>query len=154
MEKDLVLIVDDNEDTLNLLLMGVDSYSPSFVLDTAHNAKEATEKISKNRYNAVILDVSLPDITGATLGELIRKHNPDLPIAFLTNYNGSVTHEHAKSIGAHFWYKPEVLVTFQVFSDHVCALLSGAPCEEGQDSGKISSKETIDLPESLSNFIK
>lgn len=155
MEKDLVLIVDDNEDTLELLIMGVAANDPSFNLDTATTAKEATEKMAQNSYKAVILDVSLPDITGATLGELIRKQNPDLPIAFLTNYNGMVTIEHAKSIGAHFWYKPEVLTSFETFSKHVCSLVSGAPCEEDSVSSKIeSSRETIDLPESLTHLIR
>lgn len=150
-EKSKILIVDDSQDTLNLIGLGINVYDPPFTIDTAVDAASAILSIQKTNYDAIILDVSLPDITGATLGEIIRKQNPNVPIAFLTNYNGPQTHENAKDIGAQFWFKPEVLSNLENFVQMICKLFSGESCEEKQEhEAKVN---PIHFPESLSNLI-
>jgi CheY-like chemotaxis protein len=79
-------------------------------IDFAVNSKQAIDLFNNNSYSACILDVSLPDITGYYLGELIRKSCSDMPLAFLTNYEGSFTKENAELINASYWAKSEVLV--------------------------------------------
>lgn len=146
-EKPKVLLVDDNEDTLNLVKMGVKLYNPSFDLDVVNNSQGAIDYINNNSFDAIILDVSLPIVTGSTLGELIRKQNPTVPIAFLTNYNGPQTHNSAGTIGATFWYKPDVLDNLKKFMLLIEDLIKTNP-------SKSYYKSNVVLPESLSKIIK
>lgn len=103
---DKILIVDDNADFLGL----VDKFLKSeFIVDTASNASDALSLVRDESYKAVILDVSLPDYTGYYLGKQIKKEFPDIPLAFLTNYDGEVTRENAEELDAKFWLKSNIV---------------------------------------------
>lgn len=105
-----VLVVDDSKDTINLIRM-IFSTETDIMLDCAFTSKEAIDLFNSNSYNACVLDVSLPDITGYYLGKLIREVCSDMPIAFLTNYEGTFTKENAGYIDAQFWPKSEVFAS-------------------------------------------
>src|SRR5688500_16353891 len=99
-----ILLVDDSQETRELVQMvfnGVEDIQ----LDYAVSSSQAIDMFNANSYNACVLDVSLPDITGYYLGQLIRTVCPEMPIAFLTNYEGTFTKENAGIINAHFWAK-------------------------------------------------
>lgn len=145
-----ILLVDDNEDTLEWVKMGGESYSPPFIIHTAHNAQEATKLMSRNAYDAIILDVSLPVVTGTVFGEIIRKESPDIPLALLTNYNGTVTIESAKELKAEYWYKPEVTGSFDNLMNKICNLLAGVPCSE-MNKETAPKRLFVEIPQS---FIK
>lgn len=103
-----ILFVDDSEETRELVQMIVEANDEQVRLDYADNSAEAIRLFNSNDYSACVLDVSLPDITGYYLGKLIRNSCPDMPIAFLTNYEGAFTKENAEAIDAVFWAKSDV----------------------------------------------
>jgi CheY-like chemotaxis protein len=104
-----ILFVDDSAETRELVQMIFKlADEDGVVIDYAMNSREAIDLFNINAYNACVLDVSLPDLTGYYLGKLIRESCPDMPIAFLTNYEGDLTKENAEDIEAVFWAKSEV----------------------------------------------
>ncbi len=101
-----ILIVDDDKNFLELMKILL---IKTFEITTASTAKDALELIDKNYFDGIILDISLPDYTGYYVAKIIRTTKPNLPIAFLTNYNGEVTKENAKEVNAKFWFKPDMV---------------------------------------------
>jgi CheY-like chemotaxis protein len=123
-----ILVVDDSTETVDLvkiIFTGVNDMSVDFAL----SSNEAIDLFNTNSYNACVLDVSLPDITGYYLGELIRKVTPDMPIAFLTNYEGAATKENAEMINAEFWAKADVFSNPMQLQGMVRELASEEACE-------------------------
>lgn len=57
-----ILGVDDNADILKLVQMTVEALGHSFEL--ASNGKDGLEMIRKNKYDMVLLDLSMPGMTG------------------------------------------------------------------------------------------
>lgn len=55
-----------------------------FKLEIARTVKEAIGLIAKNQYDLLLLDVTLPDGTGFTVCEQVRKSGNQVPIIFLT----------------------------------------------------------------------
>lgn len=55
-----------------------------FELEIARTVNEATELIEKNKYDLLLLDVTLPDGTGFMVCEQVRKNGNPVPIIFLT----------------------------------------------------------------------
>jgi two-component system response regulator RegX3 len=55
-----------------------------FEIEAARTVKEALGLIERNRYDLLLLDVSLPDGSGFTVCEQVRKNGIRTPIIFLT----------------------------------------------------------------------
>ncbi|WP_293299273.1 PAS domain-containing hybrid sensor histidine kinase/response regulator [Pedobacter sp. UBA4863] len=81
-----VLIVDDNE--INILIAKRILIKWGLVLDFAADGYEAIEKITKNKYDLVFMDIKMPGITGFETTTIIRgmeeKYYKTLPIVALT----------------------------------------------------------------------
>lgn len=77
-----ILLVEDDEflrDGLFDLLT-----KENYTVDTAANRTEAEEKLGKNKYELVILDVMLPDGSGVDICSELRKKSDNVPVMFLT----------------------------------------------------------------------
>ncbi|MEZ5149441.1 MAG: ATP-binding protein, partial [Bacteroidales bacterium] len=70
-----VLIVDD--DGVNRLLGETILAGLGFEVDLAAGGMEAMDKLSDNRYDIVVLDVKMPDITGLEVARFIREKQKD-----------------------------------------------------------------------------
>lgn len=81
-QKIKILMVEDNQDHLDLCR----EYLPSddFFLDEAMDGRVAFQKLNANRYDIIVLDYKLPDITGAELLRYIRETDKETPIIFVT----------------------------------------------------------------------
>ena len=81
-----VLIVDDNE--INILIAKRILIKWGLVLDFAADGYVAIEKITKNKYDLVFMDIKMPGITGFETTTIIRgmeeKYYKTLPIVALT----------------------------------------------------------------------
>lgn len=56
-----------------------------FAVDTVRTVKEALSRVKElERYDLLILDVTLPDGSGFDVCETVRRENPVIPILFLT----------------------------------------------------------------------
>ncbi|MGI6458046.1 MAG: sigma-54-dependent transcriptional regulator [bacterium] len=105
MIKPLVLIVDDDEDTQQLLCTRFSSlgYTPRSV----SLAEEMRVALQEQEFQAVLLDLMLPDANGLDLLRELKQHTPDVPVIMITGH-GDVTHAvDAMRLGAYdFCQKP------------------------------------------------
>ena len=67
-----ILIVDDEIFTLRLMEKKL---SRDCVIEIANNGNDAKELIAANKYDAIVLDVNLPDLSGLEILKL-EKRNP------------------------------------------------------------------------------
>jgi len=58
-----------------------------YLIDIAMNGRTGLELAMKNNYNAIILDVNLPELNGYEVCKLIRQDKPKQPILMLTALN-------------------------------------------------------------------
>src|SRR5690606_33717746 len=89
MIKPLVLIVDADEDTQQLLCTRFSSlgYTPRSV----SLAEEMRVALQEQEFQAVLLDLMLPDANGLDLLRELKQHTPDVPVIMITGH-GDVTH--------------------------------------------------------------
>jgi len=132
-----LLMVDDEEE---FLISSSQALSHrGFIVDAALNGVTALEKIEEFEYDAVVLDVKMPDIDGIEVFHQIHKINPDLPVIILTGYS---------SVGD----------AFQTSKEGIADYLS-KPIEMDELSGRIIQaisvfKKPQALPENDLNFIE
>ena len=102
-----ILLVDDEASVLDLVRTTLETCG--HVIDTAASSHEAMEKLRRNDYSMVILDVLLPDMNGFLLSQEIRRVKPELGnrILFISGILfGQSTIDHLGTIGAGFLSKP------------------------------------------------
>jgi PAS domain S-box-containing protein len=91
----VVLVVDD-EDSIRSILRRV-LESEGFVAETAASGDEALARIadpSKAKVDVVLLDVSMPGMSGPETRRRLTERAPNLPVIFLTGYSyESPTHD-------------------------------------------------------------
>ncbi len=81
-----VLIADDHSVVrvgLRQILSGIRDIA---VIDEAANAKEVLEKVKKNDYSVVILDIAMPGKSGLDALKEIKTERPKLPVLILSMY--------------------------------------------------------------------
>jgi len=81
-----VILVDDNPNDVKLIGSYLsESDNEQFSLTTFDRIGDAIEALSKNTYNVMLLDLSLPDCSG--IRNLNKAHQvvPDMPIIIITN---------------------------------------------------------------------
>jgi two-component system response regulator AtoC len=103
-----ILIVDDinfiikfEESILKVLSQEL---SIEILVDSASSVKQALEKVATDSYDAIILDINLPDGSGIDIAKATQKMNTDTRIAGLSIYPHSPT-EHDSYFDA-FYKKP------------------------------------------------
>jgi len=69
-----VLVVDDWEDTCEALRLLLEDWSCA--VDTADNGEEGLRLALNGNYDAVILDLNLPDVDGLEVGRAISRTSP------------------------------------------------------------------------------
>ena len=80
--KNKILVVEDNEMIIKGLKYTLEQ--EKFDVEFAKNASETEDKIYSNKYDLIILDVSLPDGNGFDICKNIKSNFKDLQIIFLT----------------------------------------------------------------------
>ncbi|KAL3461903.1 putative sensor histidine kinase/response regulator [Aspergillus heterothallicus] len=108
-----ILLVDDNPVNLKIVEMSVKA--AGFAHDSAQNGLEALEKFKKTRYDAVVMDISMPVMDGLTATREMRQFedNKKLPpatiIIFTAALSASMQHEAMMSGVNLFLTKPTPL---------------------------------------------
>lgn len=77
-----VLVVDDDPDILTALQDLLEF--EGFHVDCAQTCRDAFSSIERNLYNAVLLDLGLPDGDGQSILERLQASDPSLPVIVLT----------------------------------------------------------------------
>lgn len=76
-----ILIVEDDSDIIMALYRGL---TPSYVVDSTTTVAGSMKKLKINDYDAIILDLNLPDASGVSVCEQIREQGVDIPILVLS----------------------------------------------------------------------
>ncbi|MCV7352039.1 response regulator transcription factor [Mycobacterium parmense] len=77
-----VLLVDDEPALTNLVKMAL--HYEGWVVDIAHNGREAMAKFEKIGPDVLVLDIMLPDVDGLQILERVRESEAYTPTLFLT----------------------------------------------------------------------
>jgi len=116
--KDTVLIVEDDDQTLDLLakLLGGQGYRPQKAVD----GNQAIEIALRSLPSLAIVDLNLPDSDGLDILSKLKSIDKDLPVIILTAHGSQTVVRRAMEIGAFdFLTKPFDL-------DEVCATVRAA----------------------------
>jgi diguanylate cyclase (GGDEF)-like protein len=117
-----VLVVDDEEQMRKLIVSLLSHKGHQCV--TVSNGLEALDKITENKFDAVITDIVMPEIDGITLTKEISKRYQNLPVMIVTGHAEEYSAETAVAAGAReFINKPfsisEFLIRFdKMMHDH------------------------------------
>jgi DNA-binding response OmpR family regulator len=107
-----VLLAEDDRDFGNILSQYVTI--SGFDVTLARDGNEAWELFSREKPDICVLDVMMPEMDGFTLGEKIKKAQPDLPLIFLTAKSLKEDIVRGLKIGADDYitkpFDPEVLI--------------------------------------------
>ncbi|MCA1763144.1 MAG: two-component system response regulator [Cryomorphaceae bacterium] len=97
-EKSRILLVDDEVITLRITrrLLTENGYD----VDIAKSSSEAMKFLSKKPYQLVIVDITMPSISGFDLIQLMQSFDYDVPVVFLSNNDNEWTIEEAYNVGA------------------------------------------------------
>lgn len=76
-----ILLAEDNEDHAYLLKKIL---SEKFAVDVARNGREVLKKIKEGRYDLLLLDYMLPDMSGLDILDEVTESNGDLPVIMIT----------------------------------------------------------------------
>jgi len=100
MQRKKVLLVDDVEFNIEfeekLIRLVMSEAGVDVVIDVACTVKDALEKIAKNDvYDAMIIDMNLPDGSGVDIAKAALKKSEETRIAALTIYPRKYEDQHA-----------------------------------------------------------
>lgn len=93
-----VLLVEDDPEITRLLKLHFESQA--YQLKTCTNGEEAITAFEKEKFELVILDITLPGINGMEICKLIRATNEHIPIMMLTSHGDESDKVLALELGA------------------------------------------------------
>lgn len=82
-----LLIVDDHQIVIKGFRYILSKAKDIEIAGEANTGEEAIRKIRHEKYDLVILDLSLPDMSGIQVLKEIKKISPNLPVLILTMYS-------------------------------------------------------------------
>ncbi len=78
------ILIADDEDIVRTSLDGILKKGGDYETDFAFDGEEAVKKIGSVFYDAVLLDLEMPKVSGYDVLAKARDIHPDLPVIFLT----------------------------------------------------------------------
>lgn len=85
MAKKKILVVDDEVNMVQLAKFRLEANNYEVI--TAMNGKEALEKVKKEKPDAVLLDVMMPEVDGLSVLKQIRAVDKNLPVFMFTAFS-------------------------------------------------------------------
>jgi CheY-like chemotaxis protein len=85
MEKKKVLVVDDEIDFVELIQMRLKS--DGYEVITANNGKDALDRVKKDKPDAILLDIMMPETDGLSVLKEIRQKDKRIPIFIVTAFS-------------------------------------------------------------------
>ncbi|HBD06687.1 MAG TPA: hybrid sensor histidine kinase/response regulator, partial [Syntrophobacteraceae bacterium] len=108
--KERILFVDDEAILAELGKEALESLGYSVVAMTSSMEALAAFHDHPEKFDLVITDQTMPDMTGLVLAQKLLKIRPDIPIILCTGYSQQVTKEHTSETGIReFLMKPLIL---------------------------------------------
>ena len=85
MAKKKIVVVDDEVDFLDLVKIRLEANNYQVV--TASNGREGLEKIKKEKPDAVLLDILMPEMDGLKVLKAVRSVDKNMPIFIITAFS-------------------------------------------------------------------
>ncbi|MCM3619048.1 LytTR family DNA-binding domain-containing protein [Sutcliffiella horikoshii] len=82
-----IVIVDDNQDSLEILEIFIRELKEFKILDTCRTGEELIDSVMKNQVDLVIADINMPKKNGIVAIKECLVFSPDLRFIFVTGYN-------------------------------------------------------------------
>ncbi len=82
-----ILIVDDHVIVREGIKRIINDTKDMKIVSEAANGHDAMELISKNKYNLILLDISMPGENGLQTLKLIKKHDKNIPVLMLSMHS-------------------------------------------------------------------
>lgn len=98
-----ILIAEDDKDMAKILKIYLEKNG--YTVDNAFDGEEAIDKLTQDKYDAVLLDWMMPRISGIEVCEFIKKNNIPIKIMMLTANEGSEYEIKGLTIGADDYLK-------------------------------------------------
>lgn len=98
MEK--ILVIDDEKMVVDLLILALEDY---YTVWGAASGEEAMEKIPLLKPDIVLLDLSMPVVSGFDVLDWIKQNNIDVRVAIVSAYDSVENKELARIKGAIEW---------------------------------------------------
>lgn len=86
MNKKRILIVDDDQDILRMLEFGLKKLGPEYEIQTAKDIQTAISNMERKRFDLILTDYMMPNMTGVDLARAARKMSPDTQVVLMTAY--------------------------------------------------------------------
>ena len=80
-----VLLVDDERDITTMLKTGLESAS-GFSVDAFNDPRDVMPHFKPSQYDAIVLDINMPEMTGFELARAIWKEDPSAKVCFLSAF--------------------------------------------------------------------
>ena len=79
-----ILVVDDEPDVATLVRMGIAYQRPDYQIVESHSGADALDRVAREPWDLVILDLTMPEVDGYTVLGALRGGGSDVPIIVLT----------------------------------------------------------------------
>ena len=99
-----VLIVDDSEALRRWLKEALTQIRTDLEFYEAASGEEALRVFSSEMHDIVILDISLPDISGIEILKEIKSSDPGIRVIIFTSYPSAEFRERCLAIGADYFF--------------------------------------------------
>lgn len=130
----------------------------------ASDIQEGIDRLNESCFDAAVIDVILPGVTGVQLGSLVREHDPHIPLAYLTNLDTEQVREQAAQHQARFLFKhaffdepgEEGIKTLLMVINSLARLnpcLTGGVRIDKQGFQRQLTKTPLDLPDPFSQLL-
>jgi DNA-binding NtrC family response regulator len=97
-KKERILLVDDEIITLKITRKILQEHG--YDVDISNTSAEAMKLLGSRKYNLVVIDITMPSISGFDLIQLMQSFDYKVPVIFLSNNDNEWTIEEAYNIGA------------------------------------------------------
>jgi len=131
--KHRILLVDDDRESTELLCRRL--LRSGFEVTELNHPRQALEAASLRDFDVAVLDRSLPEIDGVRLMQMLRGHNADLQVVFLSGHDDPEKKTDALSCGAFAYLtKPcrmaEIVATVERAIEDRCDALHAGSTEQ------------------------
>jgi DNA-binding NarL/FixJ family response regulator len=100
-----ILVADDHESVRKGVCVILGSRGDIEVCGEAANGREAIDKALQLKPDLIILDITMPIVSGIDAAEMIRKTLPNVPILFLSMHQSRQIIAEAKRVGVQGYVK-------------------------------------------------
>lgn len=106
-----VLIVDDDDVVPAAITHFSKEFGYGMAFDYAWDAGRAVEKLNGTCYDAAVIDVLLPGVSGISLGAIVRERDVNIPLIYFTNLDTAAVRVEAVAQRAFFLKKFDYIGT-------------------------------------------